>query len=330
MQALKNYFDELSTDEPLIRKNMVIYPILGHDRKLPTVISLDEALEKNFLRVREVGDSGSVPELLISNRSEYHILILEGEEVIGGKQNRVFNTSLLVMPGMELKAGVACSEAGRWNEQGENFTSSENLISSSIRSGSRRAVTMNLREHGVARTDQSQVWEGIQCMSAAYDSQSATSAYREIKDGARARLADYTRDLFPARGQVGAFFEVNGKPLGMEIIHPSDLWVWNMVKIVESFATEALRHGQNDQLPDPARVESSLDLFARGAVTSHDSAGAGLDVRFDGPGFLGSALYWMDTFVHLSVLFHEEERQTIRNPMSGYKDRLGKRRSGQE
>ena len=60
---------------------------------------------------------GSVPDLLVENRGDVRVLFLEGEELIGAKQNRILNTSVLVAAHTKVKIPVSCVERGRWGLQ---------------------------------------------------------------------------------------------------------------------------------------------------------------------------------------------------------------------
>jgi len=55
---------------------------------------------------------GSVPDLLVDNRGDVRVLFLEGEELIGAKQNRILNTSVLVPAHSKIKIPVSCVEPG--------------------------------------------------------------------------------------------------------------------------------------------------------------------------------------------------------------------------
>jgi ARG and Rhodanese-Phosphatase-superfamily-associated Protein domain len=49
---------------------------------------------------------------------------MEGEEVVGAKQNRTINLSILVPAQAEVIAPVTCVEAGRWHARSAQFPSS--------------------------------------------------------------------------------------------------------------------------------------------------------------------------------------------------------------
>ncbi|MGQ0579869.1 MAG: ARPP-1 family domain-containing protein, partial [Betaproteobacteria bacterium] len=84
---------------------------------------LDEALARKLARVTEISDSGSVPELMFSNEAEANILLMDGEELVGAKQNRVLNVSILVGGKSQVAVPVSCVEQGRWRWSSRHFAS---------------------------------------------------------------------------------------------------------------------------------------------------------------------------------------------------------------
>ena len=90
----------------------------GHD-----YVTLDEALIQNLLEVTEVSSGGTVPALKVTNKSEHMVFLMAGEELVGGKQNRVLNASMLVPAKGEMPIPVTCVEAGRWGYKSGRFSS---------------------------------------------------------------------------------------------------------------------------------------------------------------------------------------------------------------
>ena len=71
---------------------------------------MDEALAQRALVITEIAESGRVPELKVVNNSRHNILLLDGEELIGAKQNRVLNVTILLAPNSETLIPVSCIE----------------------------------------------------------------------------------------------------------------------------------------------------------------------------------------------------------------------------
>jgi hypothetical protein len=91
-----------------------MFPLLnggGHTRSYQT---LREALAAGTLRVTEVSEGGSVPRLSAVNDGDKAVLILDGEELVGAKQNRIANLTILVPAKRTIPIPVSCVEAGRW------------------------------------------------------------------------------------------------------------------------------------------------------------------------------------------------------------------------
>ena len=77
--------------------------------------------------------AGSVPELLVENMGDIRVLFIEGEELVGAKQNRILNTSILVAAKSKTKIPVSCVEQGRWGYKSKFFGSSGSHSPSKLR-----------------------------------------------------------------------------------------------------------------------------------------------------------------------------------------------------
>ncbi|MHB1006381.1 MAG: ARPP-1 family domain-containing protein [Chloroflexota bacterium] len=76
--------------------------------------TLAEGLAEGWVEVWEQA-SATVPELLLRNLGKEAVLVLDGGEVVGGRQNRIANASFLVAPGATIAMPVSCVEEGRWH-----------------------------------------------------------------------------------------------------------------------------------------------------------------------------------------------------------------------
>src|SRR5262249_17010261 len=83
--------------------------------------TLDEALAAHTLEVTEVSEGGSVPTLKVVNKAGKLVFLMAGEQLIGAKQNRVLNTSIMVPAAGEVPIPVSCVEAGRWAYRSRQF-----------------------------------------------------------------------------------------------------------------------------------------------------------------------------------------------------------------
>ena len=112
---IKNYLEKIQIGKGQSYKNLTLYPVLS-DEVIPfDYLTLDEALSQNLIEVVEVDQHGSVPELRVINKSDKMVLILDGEELVGAKQNRIINTTILIPANETVKIPVSCVEEGRWS-----------------------------------------------------------------------------------------------------------------------------------------------------------------------------------------------------------------------
>ena len=79
--------------------NLSMVPLLGAEERDVEYLTLDEALSGGWAQVTEVSDAGQVSELKVVVRGDKPVLLLDGEELTGAKQNRVVNLTILAPPG---------------------------------------------------------------------------------------------------------------------------------------------------------------------------------------------------------------------------------------
>jgi hypothetical protein len=112
MKTLFEFLDRLAVREPAVHGNLAVHPVFDGGSPKLDYLTLEEAPAAGGFKVGEVG-GGGVPELLLSNATAHRVLLLDGEELIGAKQNRILNTSILVEAGSEIRIPVSCVEHGR-------------------------------------------------------------------------------------------------------------------------------------------------------------------------------------------------------------------------
>ncbi len=93
---------------------VVKQPMLSPYAVAANYLTLDQVLTEGLIEVSDVSESGSVPELKVINKAAKMVLILDGEELVGAKQNRIVNTTILVAVRCTMVIPVSCVEQGRW------------------------------------------------------------------------------------------------------------------------------------------------------------------------------------------------------------------------
>src|SRR5262249_41689024 len=124
---------QLSLGEPVVHDGLTIVPILDPTAVDPGWLLLEEVLALGSAEVTEVNQAGSVPTLTVRNDSDSVIFLLDGEELIGAKQNRILNTTVLVPAHQSLQIPVSCVEVGRWGYRTRSFQASARGLYASVR-----------------------------------------------------------------------------------------------------------------------------------------------------------------------------------------------------
>src|SRR5207249_3063379 len=113
----------LAIGTPVHRQSLTFFPLLWPETHEPSYTLLSTAIETGQAQVEEVSESGSVPNLAVNNQCQKPVLITEGEILIGAKQNRVINVTVLVAAGVKFLLPVSCVEQGRWQYRLRQFES---------------------------------------------------------------------------------------------------------------------------------------------------------------------------------------------------------------
>ena len=285
---------------------LTMLPLTGREADAPPYLTLDEALSSGKARVTEVSARGSVPELRFANLCDQPILLIDGEELIGAKQNRVLNVTILVPPKTELVIPVSCVEAGRWAGAGE-FRSAPHVMYATGRAEKLRSVGVSMSTAGTRRSDQAAVWRSIDSLATRQGVKSATSRLDDVYVARGDRIGKYVEELRASDGQLGAMFALGGKIRGIEAFdHPATLRKV-LPKLVRSWAMDALSVEPGGETPQSPEVERRLGELAALSLSEHPAVGLGREVRFDSARVTGGALLHEGRVVHLCAFWVEEE-----------------------
>ena len=306
-EIIKNYMDQIQIGAEKSYKNLAIFPVLS-DHFMPfDYLTLDEALSKNLIEVVEIDEDGSVPDLKVINKSDRMVLILDGEELVGAKQNRIVNTTLLIPAKETVVIPVSCVEEGRWSYDTERFHSEERIMAPMMRAMKTRQVNYSVRQSGNFRSDQGAIWNEISAKASRRQAESDSMAMAEIYKKERLAIDDYLENFAMVDSQIGAIFLINGKVVGMDCFGKAETFEKTFKKIVESYALDAI-----DWYDEKVRSQSSntkVDSFLKTAndaqVETHPSVGLGTDCRLDSNKCTGFALSHEDQVLHLSVFARE-------------------------
>jgi len=123
MQTITEALSNTRVGDPARFRNLTVFPLFAPGGVQPDYLTLDEALEQEVARVAEVSVSGSVPELAFENDAGFRVLLVDGEELVGNRQNRALNLSILVAAKSNVVIPVSGVEQGRWRYVSPAFAS---------------------------------------------------------------------------------------------------------------------------------------------------------------------------------------------------------------
>lgn len=226
--------------------------------------------------------------------------MVDGEELIGAKQNRVVYLTILVPEQQTIAIPVSCVEQGRWHYKSPEFCLSAQALPAEIRALKSAQVFSSRLYVGEAMADQNTLWEEIDQMQDEMCVSSPTRAMSDIYKHYEVTLADYERAFRPAEGQVGALFSINGRIVGMDIFDYPHTLSQFFPKLVRSYALDAISSLQTDFVPVSSQtVQQFIDRVARMDSQTFPGVGEGEDVRFREADIVGSALVARGRMVHL-------------------------------
>jgi hypothetical protein len=161
------------------------------------------------VEITEVSQGGSVPDLKLINRSPSKLLVIDGEELVGAKQNRIVNATFLIAGLTEITIPVSCVEQGRWSYRSQKFAYGEKVMPPSMRREHQKVVAMSLDEGAGYRSNQGMIWDELALKSERMAVHSSTGAMADLFDGHKDRLGEYRKAFRLVDCQVGAVFAMN-------------------------------------------------------------------------------------------------------------------------
>jgi hypothetical protein len=308
--------------------NMTLIPLLAPDAGEPDYMVLEEALGQQAVEITEVSQGGSVPDLKLVNKSPNKLLVVDGEELVGAKQNRIINATFLIAGLTEITIPVSCVEQGRWSYRSQNFASGKKVMSAILRHKNQRAVAMNLKEGIGYRSDQGMIWDELALKAERMKAHCPTGAMADLFEGQKDRLGEYMMAFRLVDCQVGSVFAVNGEVVGLECFGYQQTFSKFFSKLVESYGLDAL-----DWLEEPGKnrissesVRRFLEGVQKAPGKSHPSLGLGEYIRFENNSVSGASLVHEGRVLHLSAFSHNAHKsEGNRVPFQRFSQR--KRRS---
>jgi len=262
----------------------------------------EDAFRDGSVTVQEVGKTGVVGELVVENKSDTPVLFLEGDELLGVKQNRVLNTTLLVPAHTKLQIPVSCVERGRWRH-GARKIGVGMTAPTKLRSILKKSVGESLKRERKHKSNQGQIWREVRIVQQNLHVRSETEAMSDTFASLRTRLAESREQLPYARGASGLVACQNDRILGLDMFdQPSTCQtVWD--RLLSSYVIDAIQPGSEEVLVTQEEVQDFLSDVDRASWEESPAIGQGQHYRAEtSTGYHATKPSLGDTVVHLSAL----------------------------
>ena len=327
--------------EPIRHGNLTVFPVVGA-KNYPTgeFLTLDEGLRSGEVVVTEMGnvqglirrrprpairyDNAQVNRLVLVNNSKRPLLLLAGEVVAGGKQDRVIGKDRIVPAESDpVDLSVFCVEPGRWVATSQNFGASGAMyggnaggVGNSKGGPMTMMVQPSVRAKAMGDKDQQKVWDEVkkqrEGMAYSLEARAAspsvaaevarTSSYAKVNENqevvkqveAMAKPIEQNyhsliRQLHD-RNAVGVVVAVNGRIIWADVFASSDLLEKYWPKLVRSYASEAVVTRAKDVEVGAKQAQAFLEDMEGRKETIESEPGIYRHTEVNGDGFKAFAL----------------------------------------
>lgn len=278
-------------------KNMAIIPIKTPPSYKFDILTLKKGFELGLAEVKECEHS-TVNTLIVKNNSVTPLLLVDGEEIIGGDQNRIVNATILIAPNSEEKIPVNCTEHGRWAYKSE-FKQSEYMANYRTRSAKEKAVRANMSE-------QQAVWDSIEDLEMSRSFSSPTQAMSESYENLKVNLDEFISNFKALDGQTGAVIIIDGEIKGFELFLNSQIYHEYHEKILKSYLIDIdIDDSVFTVNTDVAKnlIEEALSV----EYAAKKSNGLEEAFEFENSEGLGTAYLYKDELIHMSYFKNDTE-----------------------
>ncbi len=282
--------------QPIVHGNLALFPVTADaQHETSGYLTLEEGLRSGEVEVTELGaamirhrpgtsrpDQAQVNKLVLINHSKRPLILLAGEIVTGGKQDRVISKDRIIPPGGDpLPLNVFCVEPGRWHGASAAFTGKSFMAAPNVRE--KASVAKNQQEvwNATAET-RTGVAETVTVTGAAGGGGgSARAAHRELEpsssyaqmeaspeikrrldsanDDLQQRYEQSLKGALRGKNVVGVVVAINGDVVWADLFADGDLFQRYWPKLLRSYIVEAMS-GERAVRPTPSVAEAERFL----------------------------------------------------------------------
>ena len=286
MMALENDIELLN---PQVHENLAIIP-LKTEKSYIDLLTLKKGMELELVEVKEC-ETSTVSTVIVKNNSVVPLILIDGEEIVGGDQNRIVNSTILVNAKSEMKIPVSCTEQGRWAYKSE-FKQSKYIANYNTR----RAKEYASRNSG---SFQNVIWSSINSLEVENDYASPTCAMEESYENLKTDHAKIIKEFHVESGQNGVLIIVNGEIKGFEIFLNPEIYREFHEKILKSYLIDSKVENKTFAI----NVDVAKDIIQKAfdsTFDKRDNIGLEEAFEFENDEGIGTLYSYKDKIIHLS------------------------------
>jgi hypothetical protein len=279
-------------------KNMAVAPLIGQSSSLDYIV-LEEALKYGL----SINETGSVPFLRFTNKSGKEVLILQGEYVNGGKQNRMVATNIYMAQGFDGNVPVRCIEHGRWSgSYSPSYGSSGRIASNSIRYA--------------AAVGQQEVWDQVKCLSTAHNVHTTTDNLGEVYEQRKGNTGEYlSRFGYQSGKGIVSVMRINGKKIfSLDLFDKDSTMEKHFKKIVESYALDASVDAGNLEV-SKQEIADFVENVKDASFNERKAVSLGRDYSISGKEIEGFALSYNDIALYTTFTNKKMNKPFVNMPL---------------
>lgn len=298
METLHHHSDlVLEVRAPLEAGPLLLFPVFSTSPSAPDYTCGPQAEAAGLFSVRERDGGSAVPELVVETTTALPLLLIEGETLLGVKQNRTLNVSVLCPPAQPTLLPVSCVEAGRWGAA-QPTSRSPRLAPSGLRKDKTRSVVDSLRTRGLRLSDQAPVWDKVGEYSHRHAVASPTAALEDVAAAVAPDLEAMVAALRPEEGQRGVV-AAGDRTLSLDLFDkPSTLAAyWD--GLLAGYAFEAA--GAAPTGVTLADAEAFVGRVLATPASAVPGTGLGTELHLGSGDVAVGALVWEGAVVHLAA-----------------------------
>ncbi len=309
-QTLIDLISTLEIGPAATAGNLALLPVLANHQArtadLSSYLLYQQAQEMGLISIEEVSEAGTVGVLRVANRGDRPVLLVEGEVLLGMKQTRVLNLSILVAATTELEVPVSCVESGRWRTVSDEATGKAAVnLAPSVRAAKTVTVARSMRRAGSFASDQHAVWVGVDRVLDRHGANAPSRSYADLAAASASHLTAIANTLKPTPGQVGVIACIGGRVSCVDIFEAPEVLASLWSGLVASYHAEAVMVESPMLKPLSAQADATARRWFRSIASGNASVGPeiglGTHLSVVAPNVEAAALAHAGRVVHLSA-----------------------------